>query len=253
MPPPLSLLALLLAAAPALAAPARGAWPPLPLRASAFSNGVSWQVLSNTYLSAGSDLSNASMTVAEAEAACASDARCRGFTYDGTGLPGPAYNMLLKSAISTGSGEGWVAYLKSEPRVLTGSFANGAVIQHDAPCLSGYGSNVTGAAVTIITDADGGAPYVTTVSADNTWRLCLPAMAPGGPHTINVTVAGFGSEVLSDVLFGERVPTSVPKPGTAHYPLTLTGIRSRPARPNPYPAQIKGCGSRAARATWPSR
>ena len=171
--------------------------------ASASAPGVSWTTLTNTYLAEGSDLLNGSMTVAGAEAACAADARCKGFTYNGGAGPGPAFTMLLKDAISTGSGAGWVSYIKEVPRVLTGSFSNSAVLQHDAPCLSGYGNNATGAAVSVTTDADGNAAHATTVGADNTWRLCLPAMAPGGPWSINVSVAGFGSEVLADVLFGE--------------------------------------------------
>ena len=182
------------------------AWPPLPVRArlaSPSSPSVSWQTLTNTYLAAGSDLTNGSMTVAEAEGACAADARCLGFTYDSAAAPGPAYNVLLKYAISTGAGAGWVAYVKEAPRILSGSFSSSAVIQHDAPCLWGWGANVTGARVTVATDADGGAAHATAVLANNTWRLCLPAMAPGGPWTVNATVEGLGSQVLADVLFGE--------------------------------------------------
>ena len=181
-------------------------WPALPMRArvvSASAAGVSWTILSNTYLAAGSDLLNASETVTGAEALCAADARCLGFTYDSNSGPGPSFTMLLKDAISTGSGEGWVTYIKEAPRVLTGSFSNSAVLQHDAPCLSGYGNNVTGAAVAVSTDADGNAAHATTVGADNTWRLCLPAMAPGGPWSINVSVAGFGAVTLADILFGD--------------------------------------------------
>ena len=201
-----ALLMLLLAALASATQPPPLRWPALPMRsraASASVAGASWQVLTNTYLAAGSDLTNGSLTVEAAEAQCAADARCLGFTYNGATSPGPAYDMLLKTTIATGSGEGWVTYIKELPRVLTGSFSNSAVLQHDAPCLSGYGSNVTGAAVAVSTDADGNAAHATTVGADNTWRLCLPPMAPGGPWTVNVSVAGFGGVTLTDILFGE--------------------------------------------------
>jgi len=189
------------APAPALAAAGRGAWPPLPMRLSHAAD--SWQVLSNTYLSEGADITNGSMTVAEAEAQCGALPACKGFTYDGAGGPGPAFDMYLKSSVSAGAGTGWFAYVKEVPRVLTGSFSSSGVLQHDAPCLSGYGANVTGAAVSVTTDADGNAAHSTAVQADNTWRLCLPAMTPGGPWTISVNVSGFGAEVLTDMLFGE--------------------------------------------------
>ena len=187
--------------APAPAPAGKAGWPALLMRASA--PGDSWQVLTNTYLSEGSDITNGSMTVAQAEAQCGALPGCKGFTYDGASSPGPSYNVFLKSSVSAGAGAGWVTYVKEVPRILTGSFSNSAVIQHDLPCLSGYGANVTGAAVSVSTDADGGAPHATTVGADNTWRLCLPAQAPGGPWTLNVSVAGFGSETLTDILFGE--------------------------------------------------
>ena len=160
-------------------------------------------MLSNTYLAEGSDITNGSMTVAQAEEQCGALPACLGFTYNNNSGAGPAYDMFLKGSVSAGAGDGWVAYVKEVPRILTGSFSNSAVLQHDAACLSGYGANVTGAAVSIATDADGNAAHTTTVGADNTWRLCLPPMAPGGPWSINVTVAGFGSEVLTAILFGD--------------------------------------------------
>lgn len=163
-----------------------------------------YQVLTDTYLSAGADLENATLTVADAEARCDSLAACRGFTYSSSSGAGPAFAMFLKSAISTGAGAGWVSYIKREARLLSATFSSSLVLQHDAPCLWGYGGNVTGAAVTVATDADGGAPHATTVAANNSWRLCLPPMPPaGGPWTVNVSVAGVGSQLLADVLFGE--------------------------------------------------
>lgn len=179
------------------------AWPALSVRRAAVDPG--WDELSNTYLVAGSDLLNGSMTIAAAEARCAALVDCVGFTYDsaGGGTGPDAFDIFLKSSAAAGAGAGWITYLRTAPRLLTGSFTDSAVIQHDAPCLSGYGANVTGAAVSVSTDADGNAPHATTVLANNTWRLCLPPMVPGGPWTVNVTVSGLGSQVLSDILFGE--------------------------------------------------
>lgn len=173
------------------------AWPPLAIS----SVDDPWQQLNDTFISAGSDISNATMTTDDARVACAGLPDCLGFTYNSASGPGPAYDMLLKSSDSTGSGAGWVTYLKPSATLLAHSFGSSMVLQHDAPCLWGYG--VAGAAVSVVTDADGGAAHGTVAAANGTWRLCLPAMSPGGPWGVNVSVAGSGDQMLTDVLFGE--------------------------------------------------
>lgn len=87
--------------------------------------------------------------------------------------------------------------------MLSANFADSMVLQHDSPCIWGYGNNKTGAGVTVSTNADGDLPHRTTVRSNNTWRICLPPMSAGGPFNLNVTVLGFTSANLTDVLFGE--------------------------------------------------
>ena len=201
------------AAAAAAAVTVEPGWPSVPMREPRTQAGpASWAVFTDSYLAAGSELTNHSATVAEAETWCGSQVACLGFTYNTAdptaiggssmnggggggagggagGGPSTSYNVHFKSTAAQEGGKGWVAVVKSIPRVLSATFTAGMVLQHDSACLWGWGNNRTAAEVTVATDAGGGVTNTTTVGADNSWRLCLPAMAPGGPWTLNVSVA----------------------------------------------------------------
>ena len=191
-------------------------WKPLAMHSRFISTPVSgvsftYDVITNTYLSAGDDLVNGTMTVAAAESLCSSTPACSGFTYNSQARDAvnsttydPLFNIFLKSSSSsTGSGDGWFAYVKIANTILSATFTDSLVLQVDAPCLWGYGNNITGATVQVITDADGGKIHSSTVNENNTWSVCIPNMVYGGPWSIDVSVDGYGNQTLSDVLFGE--------------------------------------------------
>ena len=160
--------------------------------------------MNNTYIVSGGDITSRNLTLSAAEAVCSTLPDCAGFTYRADASPGgPSYDMLFKSVAQTGGGAGWVAAIKATTRIFSSTFTPHAVLQHDFPCVWGWGGNVTGAAVTVTTDADGGVPHSTTVQANNTWRICLPPQTPGAPFTLNASVAGLGAQSLEDVAFGE--------------------------------------------------
>jgi sialate O-acetylesterase len=185
-------------------------WNPLSLRSpyTSQSNGVTYDILSNTYLSSGDDLFNSTLSVIDAENLCSSLSACVGFTYNSAtpttrvDMTDPTFVIYLKSSLSSGSGVGWISYLKVEQLILSSTFSDSMVLQFDSPCLWGYGDNRTGAAVTVTTDADGGLLHSTTVQENNTWSLCLPKMTYGGPWTLTVSVDGFGNQTINDLLFG---------------------------------------------------
>ena len=185
-----------------------GEWPPIPVAA----HSPSYNFFQG-YLASGNDLFNATASVDAAETLCSAAPACLGFTFAtaaaATSAAEPASStavvspptVYFKSAVSATASPAWSSYIKAAPPLLSATFTDHAVLQHDAPCLWGYGTSA-GAAVTIVSSTDG-VPHTGVVAANLTWSVCLPAQPAGGPNTINVTVAGAGSVILSDILFGE--------------------------------------------------
>jgi hypothetical protein len=160
------------------------------------------------FLAAGDDIMNGTYTVAAAEAACDAVPACLGFTFANSttrnaaaAAADPSFLVYFKSAVAATPDAGWSSYLRVVPRIFSATFTDHVVIQHDAPCLTGYGP-APGAAVAVTSSSDG-ARVAGAVGPDLTWRVCLAPQAPGGPWTVNATVAGLGSGALADVLFGD--------------------------------------------------
>ncbi|MBW8708740.1 MAG: 9-O-acetylesterase [Alphaproteobacteria bacterium] len=85
----------------------------------------------------------------------------------------------------------------AEP-LLHPMFADHAVLQRDRP-IPVYGAAAPGADVTV---QMGSAKVTARAAADGHWRASLPAMAAGGPYTLQVHSGG-QSEAASDVLIGD--------------------------------------------------
>ena len=76
-------------------------------------------------------------------------------------------------------------------------FTDHMVLQRDTP-IAVWGWASPNGTVSVSID---GQQAATRANADSTWRLTLPAMAAGGPHTL--TIAGADTLSLTDVLIGE--------------------------------------------------
>ena len=162
-------------------------------------------------LSAGGDLHAPwNVTTAAAIAHCASLADCSGFTFP---CPGGAASCpstsatpvktYFKSGTTGSSVQDWWTYVKERQNLLARSFGSHMVLQHERPCLFGFGT--AGAAVAISLNASTATEktFATTVWPNGTWQSCLPPQAAShAPATIGVSI-GADSQELSDVLFGE--------------------------------------------------
>jgi sialate O-acetylesterase len=160
-------------------------------------------------LSAGGDLgAPQNLSTAAAIAYCASLDECAGFTFscsDGaTDCPAASaapVKTYFKSGTAGSSDATWWTYVKEQPHLLAESFGSHMVLQHEVPCLWGFGK--AGTAVTISLNGTVVQSASTTVAANGTWQSCLPPQpASHAPATVGINV-GADSQELSDVLFGE--------------------------------------------------
>lgn len=76
-------------------------------------------------------------------------------------------------------------------------FTDHMVLQRDTP-ITVWGWATPDGTISVTLD---GQQATTRVNADSTWRLTLPPMPAGGPHTL--TIAGAETVTLTDVLVGE--------------------------------------------------
>ena len=162
-------------------------------------------------LSAGGDLGAPwNVTTAAAIAHCASLTDCSGFTFPcpGGAASCPATSTTpvktyFKSGTAGSSAQDWWSYVKEREHLLARGFGSHMVLQHELPCLFGFGT--AGAAVIISLNASTATEktFTTHVHANGTWQSCLtPQAASHAPATITVSI-GADSQELSDILFGE--------------------------------------------------
>ena len=92
----------------------------------------------------------------------------------------------------------WRTYIKVRPHLLANSFGSHMVLQHQSPCLWGFGA--AGAAVTLSLNGSVAAAASSSVAANGSWFACLPAQpASHAPATISVAVGGNRTQ-LEDVV-----------------------------------------------------
>ena len=98
----------------------------------------------------------------------------------------------------------WRTYIKLRPHLLANSFGSHMVLQHQSPCLWGFGA--AGAAVTLSLNGSSAATAASTsVAANGSWFACLPAQpASHAPATISVAVGGNRTQ-LEDVVSAATV------------------------------------------------
>ena len=80
---------------------------------------------------------------------------------------------------------------------LPALFTDHMVLQRDTPIAVWGWASPKGTVSVAINDQQA----TTRANADSTWRLTLPPMPAGGPHTL--TIAGADTLTLTDVLIGE--------------------------------------------------
>jgi hypothetical protein len=161
-------------------------------------------------LMAGSDVGMAqNLTTAEATAHCTALPECAGFTFEcaaggSAGCPATSTAPLktfFKSSTAGNTDAGWQTYIKMRPHLLAASFSSHMVLQHDSPCLWGFGK--AGDAVQLTLNTSTAGTITTTVATNGSWFACLPPQpASHDSATVNVTV-GAEQTALEDVLFGE--------------------------------------------------
>ncbi|MBI1685099.1 sialate O-acetylesterase [Caulobacter hibisci] len=83
--------------------------------------------------------------------------------------------------------------------LLNGLFADHAVVQRDRP-LPVFGRARPGEAVTVTL---GDRTATATAGADGAWRADLPALAAGGPYTLEAKAASGAAQTVKDVLVGD--------------------------------------------------
>ena len=100
------------------------------------------------------------------------------------------------------SDEQWRAYIKVRPHLLANSFGSHMVLQHQSPCLWGFGA---AGAVTLSLNGSAATAASTSVAANGSWFACLPAQpASHAPATISVAVGGNRTQ-LEDVVSAATV------------------------------------------------
>lgn len=94
--------------------------------------------------------------------------------------------------------EGTPTGVPSSVLALASPFQDGMVLQRGKPiCIWGQADPSTAVSVTIDGNMGNG-----TSEADGSWKLTLPALTAGGPHTLTVT-SGSATVTLNDVLIGD--------------------------------------------------
>ena len=84
----------------------------------------------------------------------------------------------------TGNRGGWPGAGGHLPHLLANSFGSHMVLQHQSPCLWGFGA--AGAAVTLSLNGSVAAAASSSVAANGSWFACLPAQPlpePAGQRT----------------------------------------------------------------------
>ena len=87
---------------------------------------------------------------------------------------------------------------QATPPAFAAIFGDHAVLQRGEP-LTVWGTASPGQRVTV---GLGGQTAEASAAADGKWRLSMPAMAAGGPHTLSVSGGG-GATTLKDIMIGD--------------------------------------------------
>ncbi|CAN7332119.1 glycoside hydrolase family 2 [Pseudoduganella sp. LjRoot289] len=104
------------------------------------------------------------------------------------------------AAIALASLPGSPAFAQTTAPEFAAIFGDHAVLQRGEP-LTLWGTAAAGQSVTV---SLGGRTADTKAGADGRWRVTMPAMTAGGPHTLSVAGAkGSGGITLQDIMIGD--------------------------------------------------